>query len=186
MVCWGPDYETTLVSNSWHSSWLSPQSGQITDLYHHTLVCRLPFFLWQLCGKWRGTERHFDPWAVFHVCRKEIMPWKKRRGAQDKSWWSCMRKENLDWQVCFKLCVCGCVLWICSCLWRSEGYLQELILLFHHVGSGDRTQIFRLGDKHLYPPTSCWTHRGIFIHTCWSSCPFLIPSLFPVAPTLLM
>lgn len=36
---------------------------------------------------------------------------------------------------------------------RSENNLWELILSFHSVSSGDRTQGVKLGDKHLYPLT---------------------------------
>lgn len=35
---------------------------------------------------------------------------------------------------------------------RSEDNLQESVLFFHHVDSGNRTQVFRLSSKHLYPP----------------------------------
>lgn len=37
------------------------------------------------------------------------------------------------------------------CVWRSEDNLQELVLSFHCVGSGDQTQVVRPGSKRVYP-----------------------------------
>lgn len=34
---------------------------------------------------------------------------------------------------------------------RSEDNLEELVLSFHYMGSGDQTQVIRLGGKPLYP-----------------------------------
>ena len=36
-----------------------------------------------------------------------------------------------------------------TCMWKSEDNWMELVL-FHHVGSGNRTQFVRHGDKHFY------------------------------------
>lgn len=36
-------------------------------------------------------------------------------------------------------------------VWRLEDNSQELVLSFHCMGSGDRTQVIRLGSKRLYP-----------------------------------
>ena len=42
-------------------------------------------------------------------------------------------------------------------LWRTESSLQELVLCFHHVGSGDWTQVMSLGSE----PSSC---SSMFLH----------------------
>lgn len=36
-------------------------------------------------------------------------------------------------------------------VWRSEDNVEELVLSFHYMGSGDQTQDIRLGSKPLYP-----------------------------------
>lgn len=35
-------------------------------------------------------------------------------------------------------------------MWRAEDNLWELLLLFQHVGSGDQTQVVRVGIMSLY------------------------------------
>lgn len=34
--------------------------------------------------------------------------------------------------------------------WRSENSLREWFLSFHHLSSGDQTQVVRFGSKHIY------------------------------------
>lgn len=38
---------------------------------------------------------------------------------------------------------------VLACVWRLEGNLQEVILSFHHVGSGDGARVVKLGIKRL-------------------------------------
>lgn len=35
--------------------------------------------------------------------------------------------------------------------WVSEDNLQESVLSFHHIGSGNQTQVVKFNRKHLYP-----------------------------------
>lgn len=37
------------------------------------------------------------------------------------------------------------------CVWRAEDSLQELILVFHHVGLMARTQAVKLGGTSAFP-----------------------------------
>lgn len=37
-----------------------------------------------------------------------------------------------------------------ACMGKSEDILQKSVLLFHHVGPRDQTQVVRFGSKHLY------------------------------------
>lgn len=36
-------------------------------------------------------------------------------------------------------------------VWRSGDNVKELVLSFHQVGPGARTQVMKLGGKRLYP-----------------------------------
>lgn len=49
------------------------------------------------------------------------------------------------------LCVGGQMLctWAMVCVWRSEDNVQDSVFSSYHVGS--RTQVYRLGGKHLHP-----------------------------------
>jgi hypothetical protein len=43
---------------------------------------------------------------------------------------------------------------VCVCrsmvlMWRSEENLEESVLFFHHVGSGDQKRVLGLGGNHL-------------------------------------
>lgn len=40
---------------------------------------------------------------------------------------------------------------VTTLVWRSEVSFQDWVLCFHHLGSGDWTQIFRVGRKCLWP-----------------------------------
>lgn len=40
---------------------------------------------------------------------------------------------------------------VMALVWRSEVSFQDWVLCFHHLGSGDWTQIFRVGRKCLWP-----------------------------------
>lgn len=46
----------------------------------------------------------------------------------------------------FLMCMC---VHMCHGGWGSEDNLQKLILSFYHVGSGDQTEVVRLGSKYL-------------------------------------
>ena len=53
---------------------------------------------------------------------------------------------------CIKLSMCVVVVGhtdALACVWRSEDSLQKSVLLFHQGGSGDQTQVIRLGGKCL-------------------------------------
>lgn len=53
------------------------------------------------------------------------------------------------WCVCvYAVCMC-CVVCSIEHLWKSEDKLSHSVLSFHHVGTGDQTQVSRLGSKHL-------------------------------------
>ena len=45
---------------------------------------------------------------------------------------------------------------------RSEDNLQGLVLSFHHIDSWDKTRVFRLGCKHLYPLSHLNGHLLVF------------------------
>lgn len=51
--------------------------------------------------------------------------------------------------------------------WRSENNLRESLFSFHHVRSGDQTQVIRSGCKHPYPLIHL-TGPGILFSTCAS------------------
>lgn len=38
-----------------------------------------------------------------------------------------------------------------ECVWRSEDNLQEYVFSFHHMGSGDQTQVVKLGSNYTEP-----------------------------------
>ena len=40
--------------------------------------------------------------------------------------------------------------YLMSCIWGSEGSLQEPFLSFYSVGPWDQTQVVRLGGRHLF------------------------------------
>ena len=47
--------------------------------------------------------------------------------------------------------VCAHTRGIRAQVWRSEDNHQELVLSFHHLGSGDQTRVDRLGGRDFYP-----------------------------------
>lgn len=51
------------------------------------------------------------------------------------------------------------------CLWRSGDNLQETNFSFHHMSSGEQTQVIRSGCKHPYP-LICLTGPGSLFSTC--------------------
>lgn len=56
--------------------------------------------------------------------------------------------------------VCACKQACHSVRVTVRGYLQNLVLSFHQMGSRDQTQTVRFGSKHCYLPS---THFGLII-----------------------
>lgn len=38
-----------------------------------------------------------------------------------------------------------------ACVWRAEDNFREPVLSFHHMGSGDQTQVVKLGGNYTEP-----------------------------------
>lgn len=69
----------------------------------------------------------------------------------------------------FLMCMC---VHMCHGGWGSKDNLQKLILSFYHVGSGDQTEVVRLGSKYL----ACWVLLLVLTYF------FLISTLLPLLP----
>lgn len=62
-----------------------------------------------------------------------------------------------------------------SSLWQSEDNLWESAFSFYNVGSGDGTQIIRLGGKHIHPLSRFYCPIDVFRALCSPLISFAFP-----------